>query len=369
MEPLIHIVGHFGTTYSYATVGAHVTRVLKKRGLVGQVHNLDAEWHPSHDDLRVDPRECTHCLLFTAPREHFGAYAERYGRKRSAIYGSPNTDRLDEDHARLMSKFGVVITPSTWCANVVVQSVDAETDVWLLRLGAEPALAENRVERMHRLRERLDKDPVFIHLGSDQAWPGRKGTEELIEAWLIGREHFGLRGQLVLHLPTSTVPKATMAVRDMAMGDRASIDSVEVREAKRRGSAIDQIVALYDEADVMVLPSRCEGYGLMLHNAIVAGVPMVTTCITGQTDFLFRYPGAWIATPTQWPQGMAYESGVAPTVSSVAMAPVLSFASQVQVRSMMLTSMPEQIESDLWHVALDEWGEAIADWLTQEEMA
>lgn len=365
MEPRLHVVGHFGTRFSYATVAANICRALQSAGLLGYVHNLDASWHESFSDLQITEQPCTHALLFTAPNDYFGVYAERFGRDRAAIYASPNTATLADEHAKVMSQFGRVFAPSSYCAETV--RAFADTEVITVPLGVDAEYATDRDARIARLKDRASEPPRFVHLSSDQSWPGRKGTEELIEAWEIATREFACPGHLVLHVPRSLYNGVEMMCRDTGRNRRDFLDRVEVRRPPDKGSSTEDLVALYDEADVMVLPSRCEGWGLMIQAALVAGVPMVTTCASGQVDFLLGRAGAWLGVPTPFMGRMSYEQGSAALIEPDILAASLVFAAEPGVRRTMLSQMDFSVTTDTWDAAAREWVNAIGAWMQEEQ--
>src|SRR5204863_8744288 len=59
-------------------------------------------------------------------------------------------------------------------------------------------------------------------------------------------------------------------------GDIARFDIAE-RIVLRGAAASDEIAALYDAADVFVLPSRYEGYGMAYAEAVAHGLPVIGT--------------------------------------------------------------------------------------------
>jgi glycosyltransferase involved in cell wall biosynthesis len=48
----------------------------------------------------------------------------------------------------------------------------------------------------------------------------------------------------------------------------------------------DQLADLYRACDAFVLPTRAEGWGLPLIEAVAAGLPIITTMYSGHTEFL-----------------------------------------------------------------------------------
>lgn len=370
---MIEIVGHFGTLYSYATVGGRVTEALHAAGMLARVSNLDTDWHPGWEHLRgAGVRTSTHCIVFTAPHQYIRTYAAIYG-KRSAVYVSPNTTLLDEEHAATIADFGWSIAPSRYCSNVVAQALGdrGSTPVvapTVLPIGSpvRSTLTERRVRR-DRLRSRLSiRGPVVLHLTSDQAWPGRKGTEELLDAWLILHKAGRRPGaRLVIHGPPSIQKQVLYRARDYGIDE-----SVEYRVSALKGEADEQLVGLYDQADLVVQPSRCEGFGMMILGAIDAGVPLLTTYNTGHAEFLSGVHGGFMAVATPSTAPIAYEVGEAPVVEPELLAYCMDVALLPGVRRGMLDAYADRDKGvgavDSWRPALDQWIDRIRDWIKED---
>lgn len=47
----------------------------------------------------------------------------------------------------------------------------------------------------------------------------------------------------------------------------------------------EQLKSLYQQCDVLIAPSRCEGFGLPMAEAMLSGLPVITTGWSGQLDF------------------------------------------------------------------------------------
>jgi glycosyltransferase involved in cell wall biosynthesis len=318
MESLIDLVGHFGTTFSYATVASNVARGLRDAGLLGQVLNLDPQWHDSYSDLRRDPAVAgSHVLLFTLAHHYMDAFSIRYGRDKSAIFVSPNTDTLDAEYAETCEKFGLVFVPSRWCESVVQRAVK-QTDCALLPLGVESIYLRNRLPMWRRNPE----SPIrMLHFSTDQMWPSRKGTEELFFAFADLLEHeAGTVLILRAHLPRALLLEATRLVRSLEIEQR-----VELVVAPERGADHAELALEMFSADMVVAPSRCEGYGMMLQAALVAGIPLVCTYNTGHCDFLREFDG-WVGVPTFDWAPIFGEGGMAPVVERRALVQTLRLA-------------------------------------------
>ena len=356
MTGIVDIVGHFGTEFSYATVASSVARALDDAGLLGIASNLDPKWHPKHRWLadRTMRGHGTHVLLFTPPHHYVDAYAQMYGRERSALFVSPNTDTFADEHALTCAQFGVMLCPSGWCRRVVERAVpDAETI--LLPLGVDEDLWDQEAADARFARMSNGNDPVLLHLSSDQFWPGRKGTEELLEAWALAK--LGNNASLLLHVPPALLIPATYMIRQLDIES-----SVELVSGDQRGGA-GSMRELFARADAMVAPSRCEGYGIMLLSAIYAGLPLICTYNTGHADFLSRAPG-WVGVPTRDMGPIPGETGQAPIVEPVALAASLNVAvTQHALLRLMWTNDWRGDVGLTWPRRTQEWARAIGQWV------
>jgi glycosyltransferase involved in cell wall biosynthesis len=370
VKPSVDIVGHFGTTFSYATVASRVASALQELDLLGSVYNLDPSWHPAHATLKARPEgKGSHVFVVSLPQHYLDAYVGMYGRDNAAIFLSPNTDRLAVEYAKTTALFGLAVAPSLWCADVTERSlveVGGDTEVVCAPLGVDESLLLSRNERVNRFRLRMDSGEgdshTAVHLSTDQSWPGRKGTEELLEAWSLHQE-YGHGDRLILHVPPALTALATYKVRELELDD-----TVEIRFGGSHGSDEGSLAAILDEADLLVAPSRCEGYGIMLASAIVAGVPLLCTCETGQVDFLMDLPGTWLGIPTGRPAELAGEDGLAPTVDPA----VLAHHLRVALHPETLWSFTEQqldndYERHTWRRAAPRFASLLAEWAGRED--
>jgi glycosyltransferase involved in cell wall biosynthesis len=149
--------------------------------------------------------------------------------------------------------------------HVPIHVVGNAVDHILAGPAEPPALREGR----RRFR--------FLHVSS--GFP-RKGTDVLLAAWgaAFTRDD---AAELVI----KTFPNIHNRVGDELAGLRAAhpdaapvtLIDVDLDPAALR--------ALYDSADALVCPSRGEGFGLPLAEAMALGIPVITTAHGGQSDF------------------------------------------------------------------------------------
>lgn len=117
----------------------------------------------------------------------------------------------------------------------------------------------------------------FLHVSS--CFP-RKGVDVLLEAWARA---FTARDRVTLVIKTFPNPHNTVHAQVYELSTRypemAPIQIVNVDMDR------DELIDLYRDADVMVLPTRGEGYNLPALEAMAAGLPLIVTGYGGQTDF------------------------------------------------------------------------------------
>lgn len=382
MSRSIDIVGYFGTTFSYATVASRVAYELLSRGQLGTVTNFDDEWHPSHAVLREHSSilsdrghpPADRVFVVCAPEDHFEAIAKFYGRDRSAIFISPNHDDMDDRHAALLSKFGMLVAPSTWCENAALKAVrrvapEATVESMVCPLGVDDGLYVDRDSRINRLRRRAmmgdDSETVFLHFSTDQTWDGRKGTAELLVAFAAAFPHGKSPVKLQLHLQQSLKYDATRAIREYGLKDSVEL----IVSNKKLGQSVESLTELFDGADVVVAPSRSEGFGIMFASALVAGVPLLCTASTGQYDFLERAPG-WLPIATGPMVGGGIEAGRWPQVSTFPLHRALRLASLSAVRQHLLNEMSETYKNWqklFWSNAASHFADRLLEWAEEND--
>lgn len=362
MEPVVDVVGHFGTRFSFSDVATNVCGALASAERLGSVWNLDQTWHEDLLFFRRERKEQgSHVLLFTAPNHYIDVYAGMYGRERSAIYMSPNTGRLADEHAMTCAKFSTVFVPSKWCETVVRSHVP-DVECYLTPLGVDQVYVDGAREAWEARRARLypsSSSPVrVVHFSTDQSWPGRKGTEELLDAWARLRPGVRAGASLRIHIQPALYQEAMYRVRDLGLAQ-----DVELLLASKFGSP-RHVSSLLLDSDLVVAPSRCEGFGLILLASLVGRVPLCCTYNTGHADFLSAAPG-WLGIPTNEDAEMSLEEGLVPRVDPHVLASTLD----VVIRPSSVFALNEQY-SELswsnhgsWGLAIKGWNEAIESWL------
>ncbi len=301
-----HIIGHFGSRLSYATVASNVARGLRERGLLAGVTNLDDKAIVEHEDLLSLTDRGTHVISFADTTGWLlDMLSSSYGASRVAVFSSPNTDCLSRDRAEVCSKVGMVLAPSQWCLDTVSRSLsryELPSPTWACKVPLGVSRDYLGVFERRRRAEKLR----LLHLATDFAWPGRKGTEELLAAWSLVQKTLAPIAELVVHVPMAVYEPVHYLVADL------DLTGVQIQIAPDRGCTDAELGSLYELSDVVVLPARCEGFGMMMLAACVSGTPLVTTYVTGQVDFLSSL-GGWLGVAcSDRMEQLEHEAGLCP---------------------------------------------------------
>ncbi len=306
---MIDVVGHFGSQLSFATVSDNVALGLHEKGALGNVVNLDDKFFADRWNRPHGPRG-TKVILIADPREYLvEALVGEYGLGNVAVFLCPNTDQIGSDRSRACLLVDRVYTPSSWCERTILAGVCIPTKVFVMPLGVDDVFVNNPIsarEASWQLR--------YLHVTTDTFLPGRKGTEELIQAWKIAHEALG-----------GLVPGETLTIHCLAqlhstlhqvIGDAGLGDVIRLESGPARGSDSAALLELFSRHDFLVAPSRSEGFGIMPLSALVSGLPVLTTAGTGQDEYLVnvRALDGWMQIPTTSEMCMDGEEGLAPIV-------------------------------------------------------
>lgn len=367
---VIDVVGNFGSRLSYATVADRVTRALLERGVLGTIVNLDDRFMDA--DLAQRPRTAQRgqkVMLLSNPLGYMvDMLVEQYGRENVAIFLCPNTLSLGPEHRASCFKVGRIYTPSKWCADTIVAAVGFEDDrapVEVMPLGVDDPFVDRWTGPVIATR---DGPVTFLHMTTDTFWPGRKGTEELLHAWKMFLNTCRLSSKDV-RLTVHCLPKLHPQIYQL-VGDLGLLDEVEIESSDARGMSPDRLYDLMREWDVLVAPSRSEGFGVMPLSALCSGRAVCTTAGTGQDEYLFddEVPAKnWIQIPTRGYGPLAGEFGDAPVVGSEQMVPAL-LAAKVMTDGRMFMPVKDRAFCAhwSWRARAAAWAASLIRWKDEE---
>ena len=352
------VAGHFGSTLSYATISKEVSRALAARGILAGTINFDDKY-VGFDAVQCSSEEMqtAKLLAITLPAHHVEQLAEFFGADRSVLYMSPNTDTLSPEAKRVSWAFGGIITPSQFCEDTVLRATGRLSG--RVPLGVSEKFCAAHGDVADRLAARLDEPPRFLHMSTDGFLPGRKGTETLINAISIVRGRLPPGTTFTFHV----LPSTQFDVRSMC-AERGVDDLVDVRTGNSRGVSDDELLSLIADHDVVVQPSRCEGYGITQLLPLVLGVPLMSTFATGMADFLYHFRGCWMPVRHCQMAQLAGEDGLSPVIAPGEIATLLCLSASRTMRESAL-SYQKMIPSE--KRAFWRWSECANRWIEPME--
>ena len=165
-----------------------------------------------------------------------------------------------------------VWVPSAWGHSVLTaHGIDAD------RIRIVPEGVDGARFHAHGRRPRTAARPLrFLTVGK---YEQRKGIDETIEAFAkVYANH--PQAELIIKSNYFTNHRQKY---DALHAKISGLDNVSLLWGEMTET---QLADLYRACDVFVLPTRAEGWGLPLIEAVAAGLPVITTMHSGHTEFL-----------------------------------------------------------------------------------
>jgi glycosyltransferase involved in cell wall biosynthesis len=192
------------------------------------------------------------------------------------------SDVLSEKYIQNLMMADLVWVPSQWGKSILVnhglkpEKIDVVTE-GVAASTFHPFFRENRMNRSENQVFR------FLMLGK---YEERKGYQQLFSAF---ENAYGHDSGVELMIKADYFIDAEKKHQELIQYiDQRGLKNIRIVHGKM---SQQDILALYTSADVFVFPVRAEGWGLPLIEALAAGLPVIATNYSGQTEFLSRIPG------------------------------------------------------------------------------
>lgn len=156
--------------------------------------------------------------------------------------------------------------------------------------AVDPAVFYPRDKRMARQALGLSEHLfLVVFVGVNDSVPSRKGIPELLSAWSLFAPH---HADAVLYLHTAEQGNLPInnvgGVRIDRLMTMLDIDQTSIRRPDpyryKTGMPQSELATIYSAADVLVLPTMGEGFGLPLLEAQRCGTPVITTDFAGGAE-------------------------------------------------------------------------------------
>jgi glycosyltransferase involved in cell wall biosynthesis len=276
-DPLVHAIGWFDGRYGYNVHTRNLFEALSARLPV-----VASPMRVLEGPQEADKREIAQTF---APHRRIATIALLYGSLTGVLDGASGTriaytvwesTKLPDAWFEPLSKADRIWTASAWGKRVFVANGFDPERIDVVPEGVDPETFNPEVAPSAA----LPAGDVFRFLAVGR-WEKRKGLAELVTAF--DRE-FGPKDKVELVLaglhanqPGLDLGAELRALRLERPHRLKIIPAVKTHQA---------FAALYTACDAFVAPSRAEGWGLPISEAMACGLPVIVTGYSGPTEFI-----------------------------------------------------------------------------------
>jgi glycosyltransferase involved in cell wall biosynthesis len=201
-------------------------------------------------------------------------------------WGIFETDSLPGDYTNYLRRSHLIWVPSQWAKGVLIAHGLDSDQIHVVHEGVNPEIYHPYC------RPKSPTSDVFrfFMCGKKET---RKGFDELLEGFKIA---FGGDAKTELHLKADyfwgSQDQANAKQDQLA----SQIDVMGLTNVVPISGALSttDMAQLYNNYDAMIFPSRAEGWGLPLIEAIACGLPVISTYYSGHTEYLAAIDGQFV---------------------------------------------------------------------------
>lgn len=192
----------------------------------------------------------------------------------TAFYTVWETSFLPTKFQNNLSSATEIWVPTTWGRHIFIESGLNETPINVVPEGVNSQVFCPLPTR----REKSTFDFLFVG-----KWEERKGIIDLIDAFC---EEFSAHenARLILHFGFRYF--FNRDVEDLVKHQIARNRSEDLRIQVSTTCTESELISLMQTSDIVVLPTKAEGWGLPLLEAMACGTPCIATNYGGQTAFM-----------------------------------------------------------------------------------
>jgi len=193
-------------------------------------------------------------------------------------WGIFETTKLPAQYVEWLSDCHLIWVPSRWAKNVLVEHGIPDDVIDVVPEGVDPNIFHPH------LREMMVKDNVFRFYCCGKK-EDRKGFPELLEAF---HDTFAHDKTVQLVFKADNFWSDSVRKTDKSNELRAEIKELDLNNVTiiSGEKATTELAYINSFCDAFVFPSRAEGWGLPLIEAIACGLPVAANFYGGQSEYL-----------------------------------------------------------------------------------
>ena len=175
-------------------------------------------------------------------------------------------------------KFDLVITASEWGANILCNELSREK-IAVAPLGVDPLI----FHCWDNNKDIKEEDPfIFLAVGK---YEKRKSYDEIVQAFELSFSEKS-KNKLLLRLDNLFLDNTHQQASKLIKPERSHQILFVKSEPPGSFLKVEIMAELYRSSHCFLFPSKGEGWGLPLIEAISCGIPYIATNYSGQTEFL-----------------------------------------------------------------------------------
>jgi glycosyltransferase involved in cell wall biosynthesis len=195
------------------------------------------------------------------------------------------SDTLDDKFISILDQADLVWVPSNWGLNILIRhGLDAKKII-VIPEGVNPDLYHPYIPRSDFL-QKLQKKFQYLIVGK---YEERKGYTQLLQAFSkVTKKDQDINLLIKADYFLKDIEKRHSLSEYIKNSNADNITTVHGKFSS------EELVKLYHSVDAYVFPSRAEGWGLPLIEAIACGVPVIATNYSGHSEYLSKIRDLYI---------------------------------------------------------------------------
>lgn len=218
--------------------------------------------------------------IWFLPSPNFGII-----RGRNVVWAFFESNVLPDVYINYYNSADLIWVPSHWARNILLSIGFDKEKINVVPCGVCPAMY-NPFQREFYSRKNHTRSFRFLAIGK---YEDRKGYKQLFEAFKIA---FGNAENVELVIKADCFANL-YEKRIELKRELEEINLVNIKTIEGQLSVFD-MANLYNSVDCFVYPSKAEGWGLPLIEAIASGIPVIANNYSGQSEFLTSIEGFYM---------------------------------------------------------------------------